>query len=188
MLLLFFVLGTACTKAGYGRKAALGIAQEKGGRRGARNAFANTSAGVLFAFLAVATPHSLAFSLAVVAAFATAASDTVSSEIGQAYGKRHFLVTTFKRVPAGTDGAVSMEGTLAGIAASLVLGGVAAWTGLIPMVGTGLVAAAAFVGTTLESYLGAAFEQTKQIDNELVNFTNTLAGGLTALALAWLVL
>ncbi|MBD3868045.1 MAG: DUF92 domain-containing protein [Acidobacteria bacterium] len=187
MLLVFFVLGTACTKAGYGRKAALGIAQEKGGRRGARNAFANTSAGVLFAFLAVATPYSLAFSLAVVAAFATAASDTVSSEIGQAYGKRHFLVTTFRRVPAGTDGAVSLEGTLAGIGASLVLGAVAAWTGLIPTAGIGLVALAAFVGTTLESYLGAAFEQTKQIDNELVNFTNTLAGGLTALALAWLV-
>jgi uncharacterized protein (TIGR00297 family) len=101
-------------------------------------------------------------------------------------GKRHFLVTTFRRVPAGTDGAVSMEGTLAGIAASLVLAAVAAWTGLIPAVGVGLVAVAAFVGTTLESYLGAAFEQTKQIDNELVNFTNTLAGGITALVLAWL--
>jgi uncharacterized protein (TIGR00297 family) len=186
MLLVFFVLGTACTRAGYARKAALEIAQEKGGRRGARNAFANTSAGVLFAFLALATPYSLAFSLAVVAAFATAASDTVASEIGQAYGKRHFLVTTFRRVPAGTDGAVSMEGTLAGIAASLVLAAVAAWTGLIPAVGVGLVAVAAFVGTTLESYLGAAFEQTKQIDNELVNFTNTLAGGITALVLAWL--
>ncbi len=148
MLLVFFVLGTVCTRAGYGRKAAMGIAQEKGGRRGARNAFANTSAGVLFAFLAVTTPFSLPFFLAVVAAF--------------------------------------VEGTLAGIAASLVLGAVAAWTGLIPTVGIGLVVAAAFAGTTLESYLGAAFEGTKQIDNELVNFTNTLAGGLTALALAWL--
>ncbi len=184
MLLLFFILGTACTRAGYGRKAALGIAQEKGGRRGARNAFANMSAGVLFAFLAASTPYGGAFFLAVVAAFATAASDTVASEIGQAYGRRHFLVTGFRRVPAGTDGAVSLEGTLAGIAASLVLGTVAFWTGLISPAGIAVVVAAAFVGTTLESYLGAAFEQAKQIDNELVNFTNTVAGGLAALAFA----
>jgi dolichol kinase len=54
MLLAFFVLGTAMTKVGYAKKAALGIAQEKGGRRGARNAFANVGAGVLFAFLALA--------------------------------------------------------------------------------------------------------------------------------------
>ena len=183
MLLLFFILGTACTRAGYARKAALGIAQDKGGRRGARNAFANTSAGVLFAFLAISTPYGAAFFLAVVAAFAPAASDTIASEIGQAYGRRHFLVTTFRRVPAGTDGAVSLEGSLAGIGASLVLGGAAFWAGLISPAGVAVVAVAAFTGTTLESYLGAGFEQTKQIDNELVNFTNTVAGGITALVL-----
>jgi uncharacterized protein (TIGR00297 family) len=137
----------------------------------------------LFAFLAVSTPYGAAFFLAVVAAFATAASDTVASEIGQAYGRRHFLVTTFRRVPAGTDGAVSLEGSLAGIAASLVLGGAAFWTGLISPAGVAVVAVAALAGTTLESYLGAAFEQAKQIDNELVNFTNTVAGGITALVL-----
>jgi uncharacterized protein (TIGR00297 family) len=188
MLLVFFVLGTACTKIGYARKDALGIAQEKGGRRGARNAFANTSAGVLFAFLAMATPYSGMFFLAVAAAFATAASDTVASEIGQAYGRRHYLVTSFRKVPAGTDGAVSAEGTLAGILASLILGGIAFWTGLISLTGIGIVVAAAFVGTTLESYLGAAFQQAKRIDNELVNFANTVAGGIAAILLFVLVL
>lgn len=32
-----------------------------------------------------------------------------------------YLVTTFKIVPRGTEGAVSVEGTLAGILASIVL-------------------------------------------------------------------
>lgn len=32
-----------------------------------------------------------------------------------------YLVTTFKVVPRGTEGAVSVEGTLAGILASIVL-------------------------------------------------------------------
>ena len=186
LLLLFFVLGTAATKIGWAKKALLGIAQEKGGRRGAKNAFANTTAGVIFAFLAVATPQHAVFTLALVAAFATAASDTVSSEIGQAYGRTTYLVTNFKRVRPGTDGAVSLEGTTAGIGASTLLALFAAATGMIPWTGAGIVVVAAFIGTTLESYLGATLERVKTIDNEVVNFANTLAGGLAAMAIAGL--
>ena len=186
LLLLFFILGTACTKIGYAKKAILGIAQEKGGRRGAKNAIANTGAGVLFAFLAVATPYHTLFALALVAAFATAAADTVSSEIGQAFGRTTYLVTNFKRVPAGTEGAVSLEGTLAGFAASTVPAAFAAAVSLITWPGAAVVVAAAFVGTTLESYLGATLQRTNTIDNEVVNFANTLAGGLAAMGLSLL--
>jgi uncharacterized protein (TIGR00297 family) len=186
MLLVFFVLGTACTKIGYAKKALLGIAQEKGGRRSARNALANTGAGVIFAFLAVATPHHALFTLALAAAFATAASDTVASEIGQAFGRTTYLVTNFKRVPAGTEGAVSFEGTLAGIATSTVPAAFAAATSMISWPGAAVVVAAAFLGTTLESYLGATLERTNTIDNEVVNFANTLAGGLAAMGLSLL--
>ncbi len=183
LLLLMFVLGTACTKIGYAKKQLLGIAQEKGGRRGARNAIANTGAGVLFAFLAVATHHQVLFALALVAAFATAAADTVSSEIGQAYGRTTYLVTTFRRVPAGTEGAVSLEGTLAGIAASTLPAAFAATVGIISWPGAAAVVAAAFLGTTLESYLGATLERRNVLDNEMVNFVNTLAGGLAAMGI-----
>ena len=184
MLFLFFALGTMCTQLGYAKKAILGIAQDKGGRRGARNAIANTGAGVLFAFLAIATPHHALFTLALAAAFATAASDTVASEIGQAFGRTTYLVTTGKRVPAGTDGAVSLEGTLAGLAASTIPAAFAAATSLISWPAAAVVVAAAFLGTTLESYLGATLERTNTIDNEVVNFANTLAGGLAAMGLS----
>lgn len=184
MLLVFFVLGTTCTKLGYAKKAALGIAQERGGRRGARNAVANTTAGVVFAILAALTPHTGPFTLALVAAFATAASDTVASEIGQAYGRTHYLVTTFRRVKAGTDGAVSLEGTLAGILGSLIVGGIAWLTGMIGPTSVAIVAVAAFFGSMLESYLGATFEAMKLVDNEVVNFANTVAGGLAAIAVS----
>ncbi len=183
MLLLFFVVATACTKIGYAKKAVLGLAQEKGGRRGAKHAFANTTAGVLFAFLAIATPHHALFGLAFAAAFATAAADTVASEIGQAFGRTTYLVTTFRRVPPGTDGAVSLEGTLAGIAASVFLAAFAAATALINWRGAAVVVVAAFIGTTLESLLGATLERAKSIDNEVVNFANTLAGGLAAMGI-----
>jgi uncharacterized protein (TIGR00297 family) len=184
MLLVFFLVATAATKSGRARKTVLGIAQEKGGRRGARHALANAGAGVLFAFLAVATPFREALTLALVAAFATALSDTVSSEIGKAYGRRTFLVTTFRKVSAGTGGAVSAEGTLAGIASSALLAAAAFGIGLIPGQAVGVVVAAALVGTTLESYLGATVERMKWIDNELENFTNTLAGGLAAVGIS----
>jgi len=53
--------------------------------------------------------------------------------------------------------------------------------------GAGIVVVAAFVGTTLESYLGATLERMRTVDNEVVNFANTLAGGLAAMAIgAWL--
>ena len=183
MLVLFFVLGTASTKLGFSRKAALGIAQEKGGRRGAGHAFANTGVGVLCAFLGLATPYPELWTLALVAAFATAAFDTVSSEIGQAFGRRHYLVTTFRRVAAGTDGAVSPEGTLAGVAGALVLAAAAWGVGLIAAPAIPVAVAAAFLGATAESYLGATLERLQVVGNQLINFANTAIGAAAAVAL-----
>jgi uncharacterized protein (TIGR00297 family) len=186
MLALFFVLGTGATKVGYRTKAVEGTAQEKGGRRGAANAWANAGAGLLFAVLAGVTGSGL-FAVALVAAFATATADTLGSEIGQAYGRRTFLITTFKPVPRGTDGAVSLEGTLAGIAGAVLLALAGRGLGLLGGADAVLaVVVAAVVGTTLESYLGALLERAAMIDNEAQNFLNTLVGGLVALALvAW---
>jgi len=187
VLLAFFVLGSAATKVGYRTKAKEGTAQEKGGRRGAAHAWANTGAPALFAALAFgAAQGNGLFRLAFVAALATAVSDTLGSEIGQAFGRRTFLITTFRPVPRGTDGAVSLEGTLAGIAGSIALGLLGWGVGLVDGAGVAIVAAAAFVGTTLESYLGALLEQARLINNEAQNFLNTLAGGLAAILIAHL--
>ena len=187
MLALFFVLGTASTKLGHATKASRGLAQEREGRRGARHAFANATTGVAFAFLAVATEYPGAMLAGLVAAFATAAADTVASEIGQAYGRRHYLVTTLRRVPAGTDGAVSIAGTLAGIAAAVAMGGLAWAVGLVPAAGVAVVVAAAAFGATLESFVGATVQSALRLNNEMLNFANTLAGGIAAAALfaAW---
>ena len=181
MLFCFFVLGTFATKLGYRKKAALGIAQEEGGRRGVKNAVANTLTGVLFAFLAISTTSPEVFTAALVAAFATAACDTVSSEIGKAYGGTHLLITNLRRVPAGTDGAVSLEGTLAGLGASLALASIAWQVDFVTLPVAAIVAAAAFAGATIESYLGATLEKLNLLDNDLVNFANTMIGALLAL-------
>ena len=115
LLLLTFAAAVITSRLGLRRKERLGIAEERGGRRGAGNAFANTGIASIAAVMAVLTyahdPALLAFTAALVAG----ASDTVASEIGKAWGRRTFLVTTLRPVPPGTSGAMSLEGTLAGV-------------------------------------------------------------------------
>jgi uncharacterized protein (TIGR00297 family) len=188
LLVAFFVIGSACTKLGYRRKAAANLAQEQGGRRGARHALANAGVATACAVFAALTAYPALFAVAFAAAFATAAADTASSEIGQLIGRRTFLVTTFRPVPRGTEGAVSLEGTLAGVAAAVAVGALGAAVALYPWACVLPVAGAAFVGTTFESVVGATLERRRLLDNEALNFLNTLVGALAGIALAALVL
>jgi len=50
--------------------------------------------------------------------------DCKKSIISLLCGLSRYLVTTFKVVPRGTEGAVSAEGTLAGLLASIILASV----------------------------------------------------------------
>ena len=124
--------------------------------------------------------------LALVAAIATALADTLQTEIGMLLGRQPFLPTTFEPVPAGTPGAVSLEGTLAGLAASAFLSGVAILAGLIPWAAFPVVLIAAFAGTFLESYLGACPRRREWLGGAGLNFTATLTGALAAMILAGL--
>ncbi|HEY2291776.1 MAG TPA: TIGR00297 family protein [Thermoanaerobaculia bacterium] len=184
LLMAFFVIGSAATKLGYRKKAAEKLAQEDKGRRGARHALANAGVATACALFAAMTPYPypVLFALAFAGAFATAAADTSSSEIGQLLGRRTYLATTFRPVPRGTEGAVSLEGTLAGILASLVIAALGAALGLFPWKGGAVVVFAAFVGTTFESVVGATLEKRRLLDNEALNFLNTLVGALVAAA------
>lgn len=183
VLVIYFVLGVGATKLGYQRKAERKLAQEAGGRRSARHAFANTGVPMMAAVFAATTGHPELYLAAFVGAFATAAGDTMGSEIGQLYGKRTFLITSLKPVPPGTEGAVSLEGTLAGLAGSLILAALGWAVGFYGLLGVVLVTLAGFVGTTLESLIGATIEKAGLLDNESVNFLNTLIGAMVAAGL-----
>jgi uncharacterized protein (TIGR00297 family) len=189
LLLGFFVLGTLATKIGFARKAAAGIAQGNQGRRGARNALAKTLVAGACGVFAATTPAPWAalFALGFAAAFATAACDTVSSEIGKAFGRHTFLVTTMRPVPRGTEGAISAEGTLAGVAAAGAMAGVGVASGFLGPAAWWIVPIAAVVANLLESLLGATVERRGLLDNEAVNFLNTLFGAVLAAALGAIV-
>jgi uncharacterized protein (TIGR00297 family) len=181
----FFVFGSLATRLGYARKAGQGLAQEDSGRRGSKHALANCGTAVGLSVAAAVFPaHAGIFGLGIAAAFATALSDTLGSEVGQLYGRTPFLPTTFRRVPAGTEGAISVEGTLAGVAGSLFLGAIGWFAGIYGVTGWLLVGLGAFVGTLVESYVGAIWGQDARIGNETMNFMNTVVGSGVAMGLA----
>jgi uncharacterized protein (TIGR00297 family) len=185
VMIAFFVIGSAVTRLGYRVKAARGIAQEKGGARGWRNAWANGGVPAFLALLAglsAAPLHDLLV-IAYAASVATAAADTVSSEMGKAYGRRTFLITTLRPVPPGTEGAVSFEGTAAGLAGGFLVAAVGVVAGLYGAREAVIVGLAAFAGATAESVIGTVAERRGWMDNDLLNAANTAIGALVACVL-----
>jgi len=170
------VISTGVTRLGYAQKEVLGLAERRGGRRGIGSVVGNAGAGVAFAFLAVATPHAEAFSIVMVAAFATALFDTTATEVGQAFGRHAVLVTTWRAVPEGTPGGVSLVGTMAGVSGATVLAGVGWAMGLVAGAGALAVIFGAFCGSTLESFLGAMMGRGARSDHDLRNLLSTVVG------------
>lgn len=186
LMVAFFAIGTTVTKLGYRLKAARGIAQEKGGARGWRHALANGGVPAFLALVAAMAPEPLRdlVALAYAAAVATAAADTGSSEVGKAYGRRTFLITTLRPVPPGTEGAVSLEGTLGGFLAALLVGATGVATGLLGWDAAFLVATAGLLGSLAESVIGTVATRRGWMDDHLLNATNTAIGALAAVLLA----
>ena len=184
LLLAFFVLGSMATRLGYAKKAARGIAERRGGARSWREALANTLAGAFFSILVITTHHEAAFLVALMATFAEAAGDTVSSEIGQWLSTRAYLVTTFEPVRAGENGGISLGGTAAGLAASALVAGLGYALGLSTRGGAALALAAGLAGNLLDSVLGATLERRGLVSNGIVNFAGTSFAGALALGLS----
>lgn len=115
------------------------------------------------------------------AALAEATADTVSSEIGQAFGGKPFMLTTLRRVPPGTDGAISLTGTLAGIAAAAIIAATGAPALGMSPAACAIAFAAGVAGLFFDSLLGATVERKGWINNDLVNFSSTAFAAAVAL-------
>ncbi len=179
ILLAFFLLGSVATRLGYAKKSKRGAAEGRGGARSWREASANTLAGAFFAILVISTHYEAAFLVALVASFAEATGDTLSSEIGKWLSGRAYLITTLKPVPAGEDGGISIPGSLAGLTGiiSIVLLGYG--LGLCRLQTAAIALAAGIVGNILDSIMGAALERRRLVNNGVINFVgSSVAGGL----------
>ncbi|MFQ6136978.1 MAG: DUF92 domain-containing protein [Candidatus Hydrothermarchaeales archaeon] len=185
ILLTLHVIGAATTRIGIKSKLKRNIAQEK--IRSVDNILANGLVSTIGAFLYFAARSNNAlFYIGFVGAIAAATADTTSSEIGQLSTKRPRLITTWKEVETGTDGAVSRLGNLSAVGVSIVVALIALifiMPGIkaLPLfISTVIVG---FVGTTVDSYLGATLEQEAIIGNNTVNLLATACSFLGAMVI-----
>ncbi|KAK4387154.1 protein VTE6, chloroplastic [Sesamum angolense] len=190
----FFVLGTAATKVKMAQKEAQGVAEKRKGRRGPGSVIGSSAAGCVCAFLSIYGIGGEAFArlweLGFVASFCTKLSDTVSSEIGKAYGRTTYLVTTFKIVPRGTEGAVSTEGTVAGLLASILLASVGCIMGEINAPEAVICVIASQIANLAESIIGAALQEKegfRWLTNDAANVINISTGSILAVLMQQLV-
>jgi uncharacterized protein (TIGR00297 family) len=177
-LLVVFAVTLAATRIGYARKQRLRTAEPAGGRTAAQ-AMANLG----IAALVVAVAGS-GWPVLALAALAEAAADTGSSEIGMAFPGKTLLVTSFKPVPAGTDGGISLLGTIAACVGAATVAAAAMLSGLVSLQQASVVVLAGFLGTMVDSLLGALLERRGWLDNDLVNLLSTGA----TVGISWLLL
>ncbi len=179
-LLTLFLLTFTATRFGRAKKQQLGVAEDKRGRNAAQVA-ANLGVAGLAAAAALSHPlPGACYAVFVAAALAEATADTLASELGEVLGGQPLMVTTRQRVPPGTDGAISLAGTLAGLGGATLVVLVAAITqglGVRDAVCAGLGAAGGFF---VDSLLGATAEPRGWLNNDAVNFLSTFVAAVIA--------
>lgn len=197
-LLALLVLTSVATRMGRKRKQSLGTAESERGRDASQVA-ANLGVAAIVSnalvlswvfkqsWLPVVKVFPAVVFSAGLAALAEAAADTVSSELGQMLSGTPRMITTMRKAEPGTDGAISVGGTVVGIAASGLVAVAGAWA-----LGGGWMMlavswSAGVFGLLFDSLLGATLEQRGWINNDAVNFISTASAAgfaLVALALA----
>ncbi|MDD5615870.1 MAG: TIGR00297 family protein [Candidatus Methanoperedens sp.] len=179
MLLAFFLLGGLFTRYKYDFKKSRGIAESKGGVRGYKNVFSNSLAALVLAVAFKVFPdHSILLLPAYLGSIATATGDTLASEIGQTWKGEPRMITTLKKVKPGTDGGVTVLGECAAFAGS---GAIALLSLMFIKNDISLaliVLAGGFIGTNIDSVLGATLQQKGYLSNNGVNLFATISGAI----------
>ena len=171
-LVTLFVLTWCSTHIGHERKRRLNVRDDTRGRTAAQ-VVSNLGIAGVCALAAMASRAPGAFLLAVAAALAEAAADTVSSEIGEATGRDAVLISTLRRVPAGTDGGITLIGSCAGMLAALLVCRVAFWQPFFDSRAFLLAWTCGVFGVVCDSFLGATLERHRILANNGVNFLST---------------
>lgn len=177
----FVFVSTIATKYRYAAKKKLWVAEERSGTRRSKNVMANGIIPLMVAILGrLYNIDTFAYFIGAVSA---ATGDTLSSELGVLSKKDPYLITSFKRVDKGTDGAISILGEAASIFGGILIGMLAIMMGFYqdnPLLLLTITVFAAIGGSTVDSVIGATLERKGFVTNEIVNFICTVSGAYIA--------
>lgn len=183
MLATFFIAGTLATSWKMRTKQQTGLAEQHRGQRTAAQVIANGGVAALLSLLSFMLREQQPLLLLMVASsLSSAIADTLSSELGNVYGKKFYNIMNFKKDLRGLNGVISFEGTLIGIAGSILIA-------LVYTVQAGFtidffwIVIAGTIGNLTDSVLGATLERKHMLNNDAVNFLNTLTGAVAGLLL-----
>jgi uncharacterized protein (TIGR00297 family) len=180
-LIALFLLTFTATRCGRAKKQRLGIGEDGRGRNAAQVA---ANLGIAGLGAAAALDHLLPgawCAVFVVGALAEATADTLASELGEVLGGEPVLLTTGRRVAPGSNGAVSVAGTLAGTGGAVVVVLVAVATLGLSLHSALSAGLGALGGLFVDSLLGATAERRGWINNDAVNFLSTVAASVLAI-------
>jgi uncharacterized protein (TIGR00297 family) len=179
MLAAFFVLGTIATVWKKKEKQQFKPATDHT-KRNSGQVLANGGVAAIIGIMIYFMPAKIELLRIIMAAsLASAMADTLSSELGMIYGRRFYNIVTFKKDEKGLDGVISLEGTLIGIVGSVIIA-------IIYALGFGwnnnflIILVAGTIGNLSDSVLGALLERRHYLDNDDVNFLNTMIAALAA--------
>ena len=178
LIVLFLIMSLLATR--YSKKYKRSLGQFEG-RRTSKNVISN---GVVACFMAAFGGYYLPFVGGFIGAIATATADTLGSEIG-VLDQHPRLITTLQKVDPGTNGAVSVLGTVAGIIGAAIIGIAAYFLGIVPSPLSAITVSiiSGTVGCFIDSILGAVFENHGMMTNEHVNLTATIVGAIVGILL-----
>ncbi|MGE5072661.1 MAG: DUF92 domain-containing protein [Anaerolineae bacterium] len=217
LLLAFFILSSALTRAFRRLKRGAEEKYAKGGERDAMQVVSNGGLAGIFVLLHAAFPGAAWPWIGYAGALAAVNADTWATELGVLDpGEPRLISSLRRRVEKGTSGGVSVVGTLASLAGAAIIGGLAAWfLGRDQASVTAIVALAGLVGSLVDSLLGATLQAIyycptdhketekhplhtcgtktihlrgwKWLNNDWVNIACSVAGALAALGGAVLI-
>jgi uncharacterized protein (TIGR00297 family) len=155
MLGIFFVSSSAWSKIGKKKKQKLAEKIEKGECRDYIQVFANGGVPALISLLSLLHPSPLFLSLFIIS-IAAANADTWASEIGSLSKQPPRLLTNFKKVEAGTSGAVTLLGTAAAFFGAALIGAASAlqWENISVMT----IAFFGLLGSLFDTWFGAVWQ------------------------------
>jgi len=162
ILITFFLTSTGLSRFRRAkREARIGRIVEKGDERDAFQVLANGGVFAAAALMGAATGQGL-WGVAALGALAAAAADTWATEVGTLVGRLPRSIVSFKVLPAGTSGAVTLPGTLASLAGAGTIAGVAYLTGAGPIPVATFVGGLA--GAVADSLVGATIQERRWCD------------------------